>query len=253
MIARIKMAAFHLLCSGIVVGLVMSVIYFIWYPYPYYIFHDTFSATKLVVMVDLVLGPLLTLIVFNTAKPLKELKRDLLIIVLVQVSALGWGIYITHSVRPLFAVYFNGEIHSITEVSFDNSGFDPSVKVPGIFERPKLVYISPFSNEDYKLKMVKQMKGEELGFVLQTRLYETINDDTKKNMFSRALSREQLTKRADYKLKLMNFLKHKNISFDDVLFYPVTAGPYNAVAVIDKKTMDVIETLDIYIKNSSEY
>ena len=253
MIARIKMAAFHLLCSAIVVGLVMSVIYLIWYPYPYYVFHSTLSATKLVVVVDLVLGPLLTLIVFNTAKPLKELKRDLLIIVLVQVSALGWGIYITHSVRPLFAVYFNGEIHSITEVSFDKSGFDPSVKVPTIFEQPQLVYIEPFSKEDYKLTLLKQLKGEVLGIVLQTRYYRNINSVTKKAMLARSLSRDQLTKRADYKQKLMDFLKHKNISFDDVLFYPVTAGPYNAVAVLDKNTMDVIDTLDIYVKNTSEY
>ena len=253
MIARIKMAAFHLLCSAIVVGLVMNVIYFIWYPYPYYIFHDTFSATKLVVMVDLVLGPLLTFIVFNTAKPLKELKRDLSIIVMVQIAALVWGTYVTHSVRPLFAVYFNGEIHSITEVSFDNSGFDPSVKVPGIFERPQLVYIEPFSKDNYKLMLLKQLRGEVLGIVLQTRLYRNINNAAKKAMLARSLSREQLTKRADHKKILMDFLVHKNLSFDDMLFYPVTTGLYSGVVVIDKNTMNVIDKLDVYIKNTTEY
>jgi len=231
----------------------MSVVYLIWYPYPYYVIHSTFNAIKFVLIVDLVLGPLLTFIVYNTAKPFKELKRDLLIIVTIQIAALAWGTYVLHSVRPLFAVYFNGEIHSITKVSFDNSGFDPSIKTPGIFERPKLVYIKPFSGEDYKRKTLRQMKGDELGFVLQTQLYEILNDVTKKDMFSRSLSQEQLTKRADHKQILMDFLKHKNLKFDDVLLYPVMAGPYNAVVVIDKNTMDAIDTLDIYVKNASEY
>jgi len=231
----------------------MSVIYLIWYPYPFYVIHSTFSVIKLVVIVDLLLGPLLTFIVYNTAKPLKELKRDLLIIVTIQISALAWGVSVMHSVRPLFAVYFNGEIHSITKVSIDNSGFDPSVREPRLFEQPKLVYIRPLSAEDYKLQIFKQMKGMELGFVLQTRRYENINDVTKQDMVSRSLSREQLTKSADHKQMLMDFLAHKNLNFDDVLFYPVMAGPYSAVAVIDKSSMEVIDTLDIYVKNTSEY
>jgi hypothetical protein len=247
------MAGLHLLGSCIVVGLVMSVIYFIWYPYPYYIFHSTISATKLVVSVDLVLGPLLTFVVFSKAKPAIDLKRDLAIIIIVQISALIWGGYVTHSVRPLFAVYFDGEIHSITGVSIDDSGFDPSVNFPGFLEQPLPVYIKPLSKEDYRLSISKQLKGLQLGFVLQTQYYKNINNAAKKDMRSRSLSLKQLTMN-EYSDKIFHeYLEKSKFKFDDVLFYPVNAGPYSGVAVVDKETMRIVDKLEIYIKNTSEY
>lgn len=253
MITRFKMAGLHLLGSGVIVGLFMCMVYFIWYPYPYYIFHSVTNATKLVVSVDLILGPLLTFVVFNTVKPIKELKRDLSIIILVQVLALSWGIYITHSVRPIFAVYFNGEIHSITKVSIDESGYDLSVKEPGIFQFPELVYIERFSADEYKTMVLKHMSGEVLGIVLQTHLYKNISDAAKKDMALRGLSESQLTANEDNKQKLTDFLASNKIKFDDVLFFPISAGPYNSVVVIDKKTMKVFDMLDVYVKNSTEY
>jgi hypothetical protein len=53
----------------------------------------------LIVGVDLVLGPLLTLIVFNPVK--KSLKMDLSIIAIAQISALLAGMYTVHQSRPI--------------------------------------------------------------------------------------------------------------------------------------------------------
>lgn len=252
MIARFKMAGLHLLGSAIVVGLFLSIVYLIWYPYPYYVFHSTISATKLVVIVDLILGPLLTFVVFNTAKPLKELKRDLAIIIGVQIAALLWGAYITHSVRPLYAVYFDGEVHSITGVSFDDSGFDKSLKIPGFFESPRLVYIEPVNKDEHRDSILRQLEGEELGFVLQTKRYRNI-DKFKQDMSQRSLHQSQLTSNVEHRDLLQNFLKSIDYQFDDLLFYPVYAGPYKAVVVVDKKEMRVIDMLDTYVRNTSEY
>jgi len=167
--------------------------------------------------------------------------------------ALAWGIYITHSVRPMFAVYFNGEVHSITKVSIDESGYDASVKEPSVFQLPKLVYINRFSAEEYKLILKKQMQGKVLGIVLQTHLYRNVNDAAKKDMISRGLSEKQLTFSEDKKQNLAELLNKHKYQFDEVIFYPVSAGPYNRVVVIDKKTMTVIDFLDVYVKNSTEY
>ncbi len=253
MITRFKMAGLHFLASAVVVGFFMSLIYFIWYPYPFYIFHSTISATKLVVLVDLALGPLLTFVVFNKTKPAKELKRDLSIIVLFQVLALSWGVYVTHSVRPSFVVYFNGEISSITSVSYDGSGFDKPVTEPGIFEPPKMVYLEKFSKEEMREMLEKIMTGRELAFALQTSRYRYFDNEAKKDMISRSLTKEQLTT-TDYRKKTLNeYLSTHKVKFDDVLFYPVSAGPYNSTAILDKHTLQIIDYLDMVVSNSSEY
>jgi len=49
------------------------------------------------------LGPLLTLAVFDPKK--KELKRDLSIILLIQLSALFYGIYTVSVARPAYIVF----------------------------------------------------------------------------------------------------------------------------------------------------
>lgn len=57
----------------------------------------------ILVLVDLVIGPLITFIVFNTKK--KELARDLAVVVLIQLAALFYGLWVMWSARPVFAVF----------------------------------------------------------------------------------------------------------------------------------------------------
>ncbi len=53
--------------------------------------------------VDVILGPCITLIIFNPAK--KELKRDMAIVLLVQIVALLYGMHAVFIARPVYAVF----------------------------------------------------------------------------------------------------------------------------------------------------
>jgi hypothetical protein len=57
----------------------------------------------IVLMVDVCLGPLLTLVVYDTKKP--ELRRDLLVILVIQIAALAYGINTVATVRPVYLVF----------------------------------------------------------------------------------------------------------------------------------------------------
>ena len=56
-------------------------------------------------MVDVILGPLITLAIFNRAKPWSELRRDLIIVALIQISALGYGLWTVFAARPVHMVF----------------------------------------------------------------------------------------------------------------------------------------------------
>lgn len=95
----------------IFIGLVAMVL-FVWYPGILKEVDESWQQALIMIAgVDLVLGPLLTLIVFNPAK--KSLKMDLSIIAAVQIAALVAGTYTVHQARPL-ALY----------VSFPPAGFE---------------------------------------------------------------------------------------------------------------------------------
>jgi hypothetical protein len=97
--SKFKAAGIHLGISSIIFLVLAYVIIFRWYPWPYFTADGGWQGIRIIALIDLVLGPLLTLIIFNPAKSLREIRFDLGAIGLLQISALVWGIYTVHSER----------------------------------------------------------------------------------------------------------------------------------------------------------
>lgn len=104
-IARLRAATIHLGLSVLVATLAALLVFAVWYPYPYREVSGGRELFQLVVAVDIVLGPLLTFTVFNRAKPRAELRRDLAVIVLLQLAGLGYGLWTVQLARPVHMVF----------------------------------------------------------------------------------------------------------------------------------------------------
>jgi hypothetical protein len=100
-----KAALFHLLGS-LFVALAGAVLVFgLWYPQPYSELAGGRSLFLLLVTVDVICGPLLTLIVYSPHKPADTLWRDIGVVVLLQLSALAYGLHTMMEARPVFLAY----------------------------------------------------------------------------------------------------------------------------------------------------
>ena len=101
---------------------------------------------KLLVLVDVIVGPLLTFIVFKKGK--KSLKFDLGFIALLQIAALIYGSYTVYNGRPSTVVYNNGQFHYLIEkFAKNNELVYPELK-PSIFSKPKMAYIKSYNDLD---------------------------------------------------------------------------------------------------------
>jgi hypothetical protein len=100
--SRWKAAGLHLLTSVIVAALVGSLIYFVWYPPPYFRIAGGSTLMPLIMGVDVIIGPFLTLAVFKSGK--KGLKFDLTVIAVLQVAAFCYGMHTIAVARPVFVV-----------------------------------------------------------------------------------------------------------------------------------------------------
>ncbi|RZU01000.1 TfpX/TfpZ family type IV pilin accessory protein [Rivibacter subsaxonicus] len=98
--SRLRAALIHLSLSVLVASLAGALVFGVWYPSPYREISGGRELFTLLISVDIVLGPLLTFAVFNRRKPRRELVRDLSIIVVLQLAALGYGIWTTAQARP---------------------------------------------------------------------------------------------------------------------------------------------------------
>jgi len=105
-------ALIHFSLSLLATVSLAAAMWFALYPPPYFWIDGGISVLKILVVVDLVLGPALTFVVYNRAK--REWKRDLAIIALVQVIAFAYGAYTMARFRPVFAVYIDRSFFAVT-------------------------------------------------------------------------------------------------------------------------------------------
>lgn len=102
---RLKASGVHLGISLAVAAMAALLVFGLWYPYPYREISGGRELFLLVVAVDVILGPLITLAIFNRSKSWPILRRDLAVIALIQMAALGYGLWTVFVARPVHLVF----------------------------------------------------------------------------------------------------------------------------------------------------
>lgn len=103
--ARLIACGTHILVSLAFAAATTGLILCLWFPSPYAKLSGGLELLWLLISVDVIVGPLLTLVVFNVAKPRSELVRDLCIISALQLAALAYGLYTIAAARPVALVF----------------------------------------------------------------------------------------------------------------------------------------------------
>jgi hypothetical protein len=110
---RLKAFGLHLLGSAVVLSLIFGSLYFGWYRWPGWYLADVSHVVLVMAAVDIVVGPLLTFVVANGTKPRRELKRDIAVIVAIQLFALIYGSISLWNGRPLYYAFSENVIQVV--------------------------------------------------------------------------------------------------------------------------------------------
>jgi len=116
---RLKASGLHLLGSASALALVLGALYLGWYRWPGWYLSSVLHVVGIVVLVDLVLGPSLTLIVSSPGKARHVLARDIAIIVMVQLAALAYGTVTLWSGRPLYYAFSVNSLECVQASDID--------------------------------------------------------------------------------------------------------------------------------------
>ena len=112
--SRLKAFGLHFSGSVCVLLLVVGTLYLGWYRWPGWYLTGVLKVLPIIVGVDVVLGPLLTLVIASPGKPARALARDIACIVVVQLIALSYGATALWHGRPLYYTYSVREL-SVTQ------------------------------------------------------------------------------------------------------------------------------------------
>lgn len=151
---RLRASGIHLALSVLVAALAAVLVFGLWYPYPYREISGGRDLFLLLVSVDMVAGPLITLVVFNRLKPRKELRRDLAFVALIQLLALSYGLWTVFVARPVHLVFEYSLFRVVHAVDVPQELLD---KAPADFRTlpifgPTLLSLRPFKDSDENLQ-----------------------------------------------------------------------------------------------------
>jgi hypothetical protein len=100
---KIKLFSYHLLISIVLAIISTFIVFFIWHPFPLAKAVGVTHIFIMMLLIDTILGPLLTLLIAKKGKP--SLRYDLTIIFILQLGALFYGMYNIASSRPVWIVF----------------------------------------------------------------------------------------------------------------------------------------------------
>lgn len=169
---RYQAFAVHMAISLVIFFILLVFITQFWYPGILFDTGNGWKAIGLIVSIDLILGPLLTLLVFNHNKT--TLKMDLWIIALVQTAALAYGTWTIHQTRPVALAFVNNNFMTIFAES--ELGRKIAQKVNEL-ETNELFYVFDDSSPSETLEVNKFEKYEDHAHVLKTLNTPYIIDD----------------------------------------------------------------------------
>jgi len=100
---RWQASALHLALSAAIAVLVVTLMLLVWYPRQYFTAMGGDTLILILIGVDVVVGPLITLIIFDPRK--KGLRFDLAVIAALQLAALAYGGNVMFAARPVYNVF----------------------------------------------------------------------------------------------------------------------------------------------------
>lgn len=232
---KLRAFAIHLSASAIIVLVFLGVMFFVWYPEPYFETDGGWNVLRILAGVDVVLGPLLTLIVFKPGKP--SLKFDMSCIILVQLGALIYGGMIIYQQRPAFVVLGVDRFTSIpaAEVEFDKLKYSELKRITGI--GPMLAEAKPPKDPKRRQELLFGilMEGrKDLEF--RADLYKPYRPDLQQ-LRSRSIDLSKVAALStDAKHAIETFLASQGGQMEDYLYLPLRGKNKDIVMVLSSES-----------------
>ena len=241
--SRFQAFAIHLLISSLILGSFLTFVVLVWYPQPFFIVEGLVDIVWVLVAVDVVLGPALTLVVFKTGKP--GLKRDLSIIAAIQIIGFIYGANTFYQERPYFAVFYDSDYFEVIPASGmkDISNIDSALNHTQL-GGPTLVFVEqPKDIEELKI-ILEDMKQGGPPIHLRTEYYRPLKGHINK-VFILSKNLGELQKIPAHEKAISQFKAEYGERVGDFAYFPISGNLTSSLLVIDRETEAVVDYINI--------
>jgi hypothetical protein len=236
---RYKAAGLHLLFSAVTLSLVFLLIAQLWYPHKLFSLAAGAELLHLIIGVDLVMGPLVMLIIFDAKK--KLIKMDVAIILICQIGFMAYGLWTMYTARPAFLVFAESHFYLVRANEIERTQFD--LAPPQYQNAPTLgpVYVGTQMPTDKK-SQDEILMGFLGGMGIQDLpRYFVPYDQVRQQVVKAGLTSAKLGVDAETKQRVKDYeLEHTE---QPVLFLPMVNKLRPLIVVFDARTGDVVDLI----------
>ena len=155
--------AIHFVLTLALAACAAALIFIVWFPDPFQTMVGGTKLFELVVVCDLVLGPLISLVIYDSTKSRRELVMDYSVIGAIQLAAMIYGVYIVAGTRPVYVAFNQDRIEVVTAREIGDKELaaarDPAyADLP--FDGPRLVAVR-VPPEDQQDALFQSVAGNE--------------------------------------------------------------------------------------------
>lgn len=237
---HLKFFLTHLSVSFLIGVIIVGIIFLVWYPAPFATAVGVTQIFLMLLIIDVIVGPLLGLLVYKEAK--KTLKFDLTIILIIQFSALVYGFYSLEQGRPAWIVWHGDRFELVRKNDIILENID---QVQLEFQNvswfgPQFTAVKPaVSADEQKEDIFKEVLGG-ISLAQQPERYVELNQ-VKKQIQQRALPLKEL-EQYNSKTEVEKFLaKYPNAD----AWLPLKATAVDMVVLLNKEKAEVIKIVDL--------
>ncbi|MCG6871625.1 MAG: hypothetical protein LJE84_04985 [Gammaproteobacteria bacterium] len=250
-VSRTRAFVTHLLISLGIFFLLLTLMLLAWYPDALFQVDGGWRGLRLIVFVDLVLGPSVTLVIFRPGKP--GLWFDVLLIAAIQTVALTYGVHVVYSQRPVVMVFVDKKFATATRGQLqraqgllEKNGIRADLPDTGLFSGPQMFGVAEYPELERRLvESARALRGDLPADFLRLDRYRPITE-VLTEVARDALDMQKLIARSPAdRSEFERFLNKRDRPAGDFLFVHLVPRDERQVIALDRGTGELAGYLDI--------
>lgn len=235
---RIRAALVYLAASAIVATIVFTTVFFAWYPPPFFAAAGGLDLLKIMVSVDLTLGPAVILVIYKPGK--WGLKFDIVTLAILQFSALMYGVYVLFEARPVYVVFVKDRFEIARANGFPEGELAKGGPYSSLsFTGPRWVGVKLPTDKDEAFKLlVSGLGGVDAQYYPK---YYVSYDSVMAEVAAHAQPIDVLRKRNPADIARIDEMVARTGKPEAAIgFVPIRAGKSDLSAIVERKTGEVL-------------
>lgn len=244
---KIRAALWHFLITAVVGSLIATLVFLVWFPPPFATMMDGIKLFAIVLGCDLILGPLMSLVIFDRGKSRRSLIIDYAVVGVLQLAALLYGVTVVAQYRPVYIAFTVDRFDVVSAGNIEKEDLieatDPQYKRLPLLGPKLVVAVKPDNSEERTQSIFLALAGKDISArpkfyrPYESKHAEIVNTiHPLKELFERNSDREKL---------VMTAVQSHHLSPDNVGWLSVKHPRGFWIALMDRQTAMPIDYLPI--------